>query len=321
LIRIARRANLAFAFLGEPGMIEYNEDHYRDLCRTGRVAMEIAAIEDNRRQAVRRFWILLAIVVALAVAVVWAMSSDELLGFGIVIAVFILIVGGIVAALPLGKAGKALKIPVLETLAEKGGLTFMENGFDPPVYPDARPALFGNWLNGQAFTDLFHGQDADGRRFALYEGTLTRRSGKNTHTVFAGQMYAWQRRAKEGGEIVIVPDRGLFNFFKPVSGMERVRFEGDAEFEKKFEVYAYEPQRAQMTIGADVRRVLLDLRQKGKVFGYVGPEDIFVAATGKNRFEAGSMFRRVGGEQRVRAMFDDVCAGLSVLKRLRAALD
>ena len=75
-----------------------------------------------------------------------------------------------------------------------------------------------------------------------------------------------------------------------------------------------------MVIGTDLRRLLLELRQSGRVFGYVGPEDAFVAATGKNRFEAGPMFRSVSGEQRVRAMFDDVCAGLAVLRRLRAAL-
>jgi len=302
-------------------MIEFGDEHFRDLCRTGRVAIEIGAIEDKRQSAVRRFWIGIALVVVLAGATFWALSDEETLGFGITLAILILVFGGIVAALPLGKAGKALKIPVLETLAEKGGLTYMESGFDPPVYPEARKALFGNWLNGQTFTDLFHGQDEDGRRFALYEGTLTRRSGKNTHTVFSGQMYAWQRRAKSGGEIVIVPDRGLFNFFKPVAGMERVRFEGDQEFEKKFEVYAYEPQQAMMTIGADDRRLLLELRQQGRVFGYIGPEDAFVAATGKNKFEAGSMFRRVSGEERVRAVFDDVCAGLGVLTRLRAAID
>ena len=101
-------------------------------------------------------------------------------------------------------------------------------------------------------------------------------------------MYAFQRRARSGGEIVIVPDRGLFNFFKPLSGMERVRFESDPEFEKKFEVYAFEPHEALMLIGSDVRRQLLELRQAGRVFGYVGPEDVFVAATGKNKFEAGS---------------------------------
>lgn len=302
-------------------MIEFGDEHYRDLCRSGRVAIEISAIEDNRSKAVRRFWIGMAITVALCILVITMMSGEDTLGFGIVIAIIVLVVGGIISSLSLGKAAQALKIPVLETLGEKGGMAYMENGFDPPVYPDAQRALFGGWLSSQSFTDLFHGQDPEGRRFALYEGTLTRKAGKSTQVVFSGQMYAWQRRAKGGSEIAIVPDRGLFNFFKPVGGMERVRFDGDPEFEKKFEVYAHEPQQAQITIGADVRRALLELRQQGRVFGYVGPENIFVAATGKNKFEAGSMFRRVSGEQRVRAMFDDVCSGLGVLKRLRAALD
>src|ERR1044072_1835617 len=210
-------------------MIEYGEEHYRDLCRSGRVAIEISTIEEKRKDALRRFWL-----------------------FGIVAAWLVLVFGGIVAALPLGKAGRALKLPVLETLAEKGGLTYLESGFDPPVYPEARKALFGNWLSSQSFTDLFHGSDDEGRRFVLYEGTLTRRQGKNTHTVFSGQMYAWQRRSKGGSEIVIVPDRGIFNFFKPLSGMERVKFESDPDFEKRFEVYAYEPQQAQMVIGAEL---------------------------------------------------------------------
>jgi hypothetical protein len=302
-------------------MIEYSEENFRELCRAGRVALEMSTIEDKRRDALRRFWISLAVVIALAATILWYMSDDDTLGFGIAIAILLLIVGGIVAALPLGRAGKALKLPVLETLAEKGGLTYMETGFDPPVYPEARKALFGNWLSSQNFTDLFHGADEDGRRFALYEGTLTRRQGKNTHTVFSGQMYAWQRRTKSGGEIVIVPDRGIFNFFKPVGGMERAKFESDPDFDAKFEVYAYEPQQAMMVIGPDLRRLLLDLRQGGRVFAYLGGEDAFVAATGKNKFEAGSMFRSLTGEQRVRAMFDDVCASLAMLRRLRAALN
>ena len=301
-------------------MIEFREDHYRDLCRSGRVAIEISTIEEKRKDAVRRFWLVLVVVVALAATILWYLSDEATIGFGIVAALLVLVFGGIVAALPLGRAGRALKLPVLETLAEKGGLTYLETGFDPPVYPEARKALFGNWLSSQSFTDLFHGSDEEGRRFALYEGTLTRRQGKSTHTVFSGQMYAWQRRAKSGAEIVIVPDRGIFNFFKPMGGMERVKFESDPDFEKRFEVYAYEPQQAQMVVGADLRRLLLELRQAGRVFGYIGPEDAFVAATGKNRFEAGSMFRSVSGEQRVRAMFDDVCAGLAVLRRLRSAL-
>lgn len=301
-------------------MIDYSEDDYRALCRAGRVSIEISTIEEKRKDGLRKFWLFVLGGIVVAAAIIWSMWGPDLFGFGAFLAIAVFIGGIVFGLFALGKAGQALKIPVLETLAEKGGLTFMEGGFDPPVYPEARKALFGNWLSSQAFTDLFHGTDADGKRYALYEGTLMRSSGKNSHTVFSGQMYAWQRRTKSGAEIVIVPDRGLFNFFKPLGGMQRVKFESDPDFEKKFEVYAYEPQQAMMTIGTDARRLLLELRQSGRVFGYVGPEDAFVAATGRNKFEAGSMFRSVSGEQRVRAMFDDVCGGLAVLKRLRASL-
>jgi Protein of unknown function (DUF3137) len=302
-------------------MIDYTEDDYRALCRAGRVSIEISTIEDKRKDGLRKFWLFGLGGLVLAVAIIWSMWGSDMIGFGAFLAIAAFIGGIVVGLFALGKAGRGLKIPVLETLAEKGGLTFLEGGFDPPVYPEARKALFGNWLSSQTFTDLFYGTDSDGKRFAMYEGNLMRRSGKNSHTVFSGQMYAWQRRSKSGAEIVIVPDRGLFNFFKPLGGMERVKFEGDPEFEKKFEVYAYEPQQAQMLIDGEVRRLLLELRQAGRVLGYVGPEDAFIAATGKNKFEAGSMFRSVSGEQRVRAMFDDVCAGLATLRRLRAALD
>src|SRR4051812_16251828 len=228
-------------------MIEYGEQDYRDLCRTGRVAIEIGDIEDKRKDALRRFWMFLGGGVALALGLVWATASaagTDALGFGIAGAIGIVILALVFALLPLGKVGRALKLPVLETLAQKGGLTYMAEGFDPPVYPEARAALFGNWLSSQRFTDLFHGADEHGRRFALYEGTLSRRQGKNTHIVFSGQMYAWQRRTRSGGEIVIVPDRGIFNFFKPVGGMERVKFENDPDFDGRFEVYAFEPQQA-----------------------------------------------------------------------------
>jgi hypothetical protein len=302
-------------------MIEYDESHYRDVCRAGPVALEISTLEDRRKEGLRKFWLYLAGGIVIAVAIVWSMASSDLFGVAIFLSIVVLVIGVVFALIPLSKVGTALKLPALETLAGKGGLTYMADGFDPPVYPEARKALFGNWLSSQTFSDLFHGTDEDGRRFALYEGTLVRGSGKNRHTVFSGQMFAWQRRAKGGGEIAIVPDRGLFNFFKPVSGMNRVKFESDPEFEKKFEVYAFEPQQAQMILDGEARRILLELRQAGRVFGYVGPEDAFVAATGKNRFEPGSMFRSITGEQRVRAMFDDVCASLAVLRRLRSALD
>src|SRR6185503_4384053 len=116
-------------------MIEYGEQDYRDLCRSGRVALEISTTEEKRKDAVRRFWLFLLGGIALALGLIWATASaadPNALGFGIA--------GAIGMALPLGKAGRALKLPALETLAEKGGLTYMETGFDPPVYPEAQKA-------------------------------------------------------------------------------------------------------------------------------------------------------------------------------------
>lgn len=302
-------------------MIEYTDSHFSDLCRSGPVRERIGTLEETRRAAVRSFWLYLLGSLALAAAIIVSLTMGGWGMWGWILGIAVIIGGLILAILPLSRAGEGLKHPLLETLAGQGGMQYLPSGFDPPVYPEARNTLFGSWLSGQTFTDLFHGTDADGKRFALYEACLTRKSGKSTVTIFTGQVYAFQRRSRGGGTIAIVPDRGLFNFFKPAKGMERVKFDGDPDFEKKFEVYASHPSEALGLLGSDARRQLLQLRQAGRVFAYAGPEDILVAAWGKNRFEAGSMFRSIAGEARARKMFDEVCESLGVLRALKQSLD
>ena len=302
-------------------MIELGEDQYRDVCRSGAVRIEIDSVEEKRAAAVRMFWLVLVAGLAAAALAGWALFAADQAGIGTAV-VLVLAIGAIVLATrPLGKVGRDLKLPFLAALAGKGGLEYVPDGFDPPVYPEARDVLFGKWLSGAAFTDLFMGADEEGRRFAVYEATLTRSSGKSTHVVFTGQVYAFQRRRRSGGAVAIVPDRGIFNFFKPKRGMDRVKFDADPDFERKFEVYATEPHEALLLLGADIRRRLLEWRQGGRVLAYVGPEDVFVAIPGKNRFEPGSMFRAGSGEERARRMFDDVCASLALLGSLKAGLD
>lgn len=301
-------------------MIEFGEDQYRELCRDGRVQVGIAGVEDKRKAALGRFWLILLGGGVAAVALAWALIAYNLVGIAIVAAVFAFMMVFYAAMRPLSRVSRDLKLPVLEGIAAKGGLTYLAAGFDPPVYEEARNILFGKWLSRQTFTDLFQGADEEGRRFAVYEATLTRRSGRSTVVVFTGQIYAFQRRSRTGGPIAIVPDRGIFNFFKPQGGMARVEFDDDPDFEKKFEVYAAEPYEAKMLLGAAIRRQFLEWRLGGRVLAYVGPEDVLVAIPGKNRFEPGSMFRSVPGEARARAMFDDVCASLALLKSLRASL-
>lgn len=302
-------------------MIDFNEDHYRDLCRTGRVRLEIDTIEEKRRAAIRRFWLTLLAGFAVTGLLVAALVATQALRYTIFVGLLGLVGSFVLAIWPLGKVGRDLKLPVLDALAGRGGLHYAAEGFDPPVYAEARAALFGKWLSAEHFTDLFQGTDTEGRNFAVYEARLTRRVGKNTQVVFAGQAYAFQRRRRIGGQIVIVPDRGIFNFFKPAGGFERVKFPDDPEFETKFEVYATHPHEALGLIGLEARRKFLRWRAAGRVMAYIGPADAFVAIPGKDRFEAGSMFRAKAGEQRVRAMFDEVRAALATLRSLKGALD
>ena len=198
-------------------------------------------------------------------------------------------------------------------------MEYLASGFDPPVFPSAGRALFGG-ISSHNFTDLFHGTDANGQRFAVYEGTLTRRQGKNTATIFTGQLYAFQRRSGGGGDTAILPDKGLFNFIKP-KGMDRVRLESDPDFDRKFEIYSTDEATARILVGSDVRRTLVELRQSGRVYAWIGPEDVLVAHWGKNRFEPGGMFRSRSGAERVRLMFDDVCASMKVMRDLKRVFD
>lgn len=301
-------------------MASFAAPDFDALCREGPVSAQIRTIEETRRAAVSRFWLVLLGGLALGAAIGFAIGSASQTGFGVVAFVLFAIGASVAAAMPLGKARDAIKLPTLEALARQGNLTFTPSGFDPPVFAEAQQPLFGSWLSSATFTDLFYGVDAEGKHLAFYEGTLTRGHGKQRTQVFSGQFYAYERRRGSRGESVAVPDRGIFNFFRPAGGFDRVRIEADDTFDRKFEVYASDEAEARMLFAnTTARRLLTELREQGRVFVYVGPEGVLVAVTGRNRYEPGSMFRSVTGEQRVRLMYEDVCGALQLVGRLQAA--
>jgi hypothetical protein len=315
------RANLPRDARGEL-MNQLTTTDFQALCAAGPVFDRIGALEGERRAAVRKFWIRGVAGIALAAAALATLLAS---GWEVVaIVVFgVFLVGTCVAAAgPLMAAKEGLKLPVLDEIAKKAGMEYLPNAFTPPVFGSACTLLFGSGgFSSQNFTDLFNGTDAEGRGFAVYEARLQRRSGKNSYVVFSGQMYAIQRRPGAQGHIAIVPDKKILNFWKPASDMERVRIEGDEAFEKKFEVYSTHPLEArELLFDTAFRGRLLELRKAGRVFVYAGPEEALVAATGKDRFEPGSMLRSRPGEERVKLMFDDVCASLALLKELKAKL-
>ena len=303
-------------------MIQLTSADFHTLCAAGTVRERIGALEGERKAAVRKFWLRGSAGLALAVA---ALATLLNAGWGavafLVFAAF-LVATIIAAGGPLIAAREGLKHPVLEEVARKAGLEYMPAGFTPPAFASARALLFGGGgFCSETYTDLFNGKDEEGRGFAVYEAGLQRRAGKNTYSVFSGQIYAIQRRPGRHGHIAIVPDKKILNFWKPASDMERVRIEGDEAFEKKFEVYATDPMEARaLLFDSAFRARLLELRKAGRVFVYAGPEEALVAATGKDRFEPGSMLRSRPGEERARLMFDEVCASLELLRALKAKL-
>lgn len=302
-------------------MASFDASDFDALCREPAVAEQIATIEARRAAAVRRFRLTLLGGLAAAAAIALAIGSLADSFFGIAAMMFLGVFAVILALRPLAAASEGIKHPTLEALAARCGMSFTAAGFEPPVFDQARGALFGTWISSAAFTDLFYaGGRGDSGRFAFYEGALTRGHGKHRRQIFSGQIYAFERRRTGRGEIVAVPDRGLFNLFMPAGGFQRVRIEGDDPFEKAFEVYATDPVEARFLLGGmTARRLILELRQAGKLFLYVGPEDVLVAISGTDRYEPGSMFSARTGEARVRLMFDDVAAALDIVRKLQGA--
>ena len=301
-------------------MIELTADCFNEICNDGPVREQLGSLETNRASAVKRFWTWAIISIVLAVVAFFTLFNSGWQAMAFIVPIVLLVIGFMIGWMALSKVSQGLKVPVLQAVAAKAGMEYMENGFSPPAYPEACKALFGSWLSEQRFSDLFHGKDDEGRNLAVYEAHLERGSGKNRQTVFQGQVYAFERRGGTGATTVIVPDRGLFNFFKPLSGMERVKLDSDPEFEKKFEVYGTSEMEArQLLFDTAFRQRLLEMRQKGRVFVYIGG-DVLVAASGGDKFETGSMLRNRPGDDRVRSMVNDVCDALATLRALKAKL-
>lgn len=302
-------------------MLDLRPDCFNDICGDPAVREQLAGLDDRRQAAIRRFWIVIAAGIVLTIGAYVALDRAHEGGLTLVVALVLVIGTGAFAMASLSRVGEALKRPVLTAIAAKAGLDYMEGNFSPPVYPEARRALFGGWLSQESFTDLFHGKDEQGHNFAFYEAKLVRGSGKNRHTIFRGQVYATERNAPADGTTVILPDHGLFNFFEPHGGMARVAIDSDPDFERKFQVYSTSEMAARrLLFDSAFRALLISLAAGGHVFVFVGPDNSLVAAAGPNRFEPSSLLRNVSGKDRIRAMLDDVCASVALMREFKAKL-
>src|SRR4051812_10456990 len=149
-------------------MIELTAACFNDICSDPPVREQLGSLDANRSAAVRRFWTWLLACIALAIAAAVAFTQAGWVPLSFVVPILLLMLGGVMGYRALAKVSEGLKQPVLASIAAKAGLEYMEKGFSPPAYPEARKALFGSWLSTESFTDLFHGKDEEGRNFAVY---------------------------------------------------------------------------------------------------------------------------------------------------------
>lgn len=283
----------------------------------GELKAGLDASDQLRKSAVSKFWLFMGIVVAAAVVLLLVIAGSGHFVIGMVVAIVVGVGAFIAASMPLNKAKGQIKTPIAHALAGQLGLSWVERGFAPPGFESAQRTLFG-YVSNSTFGDLFQGQ-VDGRAFAVYDALLTRRAGKNTHTVFQGQIWRIERRPPYPTETVIVPDKGLFNFFKPRGGMVRVRFPEDQGFEKTFEAYGDNEAESRSLLSNAVREWLAGVRQEtGRTFVHLQGSDIVVALWGPDRFEPGSMFKSEPGVERARKMWTDLNGAVDFGRRLGA---
>lgn len=236
-------------------MSELTSEVFDDLCRTGPVQTELQASEARRAALQRRGRIEGAAAIAFAVlssALTWRLAPT----FTPIVAVIGLVFTVWAWSRARERAAAAMKASILPRMAERAGLTYTAWPRNPEGFATVRRTLFsGAPLFG--FSDRFRGL-VDGRDMAFYEAVIQRRAGRNSRqTLFEGRIFWIPRRTAGRGRIVVRPDRRVLNFLRLEKGMERVKFDTDPQFEKRFEVYATDPAEASVKLGSSELRAWL----------------------------------------------------------------
>ncbi len=283
------------------------------------VREQLDSLKARRRRRLRFFWIWTIAGLVLGPASFlslyhagWGWAS---LKMGLALLVFPILIG----LSALREISEELKFPALNAIAAQAGMTYVEDGFDPPGYPEARELLFGGRVTGQFFADLFYGHDEEGRGYAVYDAKVLG-TDDPARTVFRGQIYWVERRPTATTATVIVPHRALLALEGP-GGLQRISLGDDPALDSRFEAFSdVEAEARQLLADPNFRELLLTLRDSGKVYAFIGRYSGFIAAAGGDRFEAGSMLDATSGEDRIHDMIDDVCGALRTLRAVKEAL-
>ena len=289
-----------------------------------RIEPILKANEGNRVTAietyvVRRNWGVLA-AIAVGGATMW-WSNDVINA---------LIFGGVAFAgahwyayQPLQAVETATKQQSLNAVARAIGCSYELGAFEPDAFKRFTDLQLLPGCDRSSFQDCFNG-DFRGCGFTFYEGHLERRvqtkNGSRWDTVFRGQMIRIAFPKKFQGITVVRRDAGLFNVLQRwTTSLQRVGL-GDSRLEKAFEVYSNDQVEARYLIHPVFMERLLALEThfKGKRLRCAFESgDLLIAIEGGDKFEIGSMFKRLDDIERARAITNDVA---EIMRVIEAAL-
>lgn len=206
------------------------------------IAAGLAALETERQQLKRSRTLRLALALVLAVVLVGgsiAFFSEQ--GIVIGIAVVAAIVGGfLIVGSPGDKFRAKVRDLVMPAATKFLGITYsraVPADFDLQGFT-ARNVVGSYQSHRSRLQDHVSGTH-EGRRYAMIEAHLQRKSGKSTVTVFNGVLMIVDWPEAGQADVLIGRDWGkIINKLAGITKADRVTFENAPAFEKMFEVYS-----------------------------------------------------------------------------------
>jgi len=292
----------------------------------------LASLEAERRTSVSRFiaWTAGMSILGLAIGIFLYTRVPEII-FVFMASFFGLVAGMVIGGRRMERLRESIKTELNTKIAEVCQLNYALAPAEPARFETFRAFGLLPSYTRLKFEDHFRGERL-GCDFELYEAHLEQRhkSGKSTHyvTVFRGVLIRINFPRKVEGVTVITRDAGMFNGLAALGRsfgskkLERVALV-DPEFEKAFEVYGTDQVLARYMLDPAFmeRLVRLEKALKGKnvraAFDeHSGEGELLIAAETGNQFEAGSMFKPLADEARIKTIINDLTRVIGIIEDL-----
>ena len=149
---------------------------------------------------------------------------------------------------------------------------------------------------------------------------LDEKKQKHAKNIFSGVCILLEMNKNFSGKTIVLEDKGIFNPFQRVHGLEHVKLE-DSKFEKLFEVYADNQIEARYLLTTAFMERMLQLQGlyegKSLQFSFQNNQLLIAIRTKQNMFEANSFFRSNINPKRIQRVFEQFYTVFSIIRILK----